>query len=153
MSRPAGQLERSLAALTISVAHGSRQRQKALDDSRTSEYEQQIRIPLSGQAGVEWVSTEKQFTWEQPFLYAPLQRKVPFSTPQFTSGIEFSSKNGLVVVHAHLVAWTITEENWVIGATIEFAAGAPNAAPDTVVSWSAIAHLSFEGYSTYAEGT
>jgi hypothetical protein len=35
---------------------------------------------------------------------------------------------------------------------VRFAAAAPNAAAGITVPYSAIAHLSFQGYATYAEG-
>jgi hypothetical protein len=148
--RPRGQLERSLAALTIGVQNGVSERRKALSDTFTGEYEQQVHVPLSGQASATWGFTDQPVNWELAFLYAPLQRRVPFGTPHFTYGIEITGGQGdLVLIHAHVIGWTITEQRWYVGATVRFAACAPNAT-DTI-PYSAIAHLSFEGFAAVAE--
>lgn len=151
MGRPGGQLERSLAALTIGIHQGVVARGRALADTRTGEYEQQVHVPLSGIANNGWGFVDMPVQWELPFLYAPLQRRVPFPTPHFTYGIEMTAGQGeLVVIHAHVTAWTITESQWYVGANVRFAASAPNAiAPSPYL---AIGHLSFEGYATLSEG-
>src|ERR1700752_4240028 len=94
MGPPAGQLERSLAALTIGVHAGARQRVKALSDTVTGEYEQQVHQKLSGVASSAWAFSDQVVQWELPFLYAPLQRRVPFPTPHFTYGIEITAGQG-----------------------------------------------------------
>jgi hypothetical protein len=150
MGRPAGQLERSLAALTIGIQHGTAQRKRALKDTVTGEYEQQVHVPLDGSANTGWAFTDAAVQWEMPFLYAPLQRRVPFPAPHFTYGIEMTAGKGeLVVIHAHLVGWTITDAQWYVGATVRFAVCAPNALAAS--PFSAVGHLSFEGYATMAE--
>lgn len=147
---PRGQLERSLAALTIGVHQGARQRRRDLYDTRIGEYEQQVHVPLSGEATADWGYADQAVAWEMPFLYAPLQRRVPFPTPHFTYGIEMTSgQSALVLIAAHVIDWTVTDQQWYVGATVRFAACAPLATDPQ--PYAAIAHLSFEGYATSAE--
>lgn len=151
MTRPVGQLERSLAALTIGMAQGQAARAKGLADTGTGEYLQQVHVPVSGVAGADALFADTNVQWELPFLYAPDQRRVPFLTPHFTYGIEITAgQAALVVVDAHVVGWAITEQNWYVGATVRLSASSPGAVEP--VPYSAIAHLSFEGYATPAEG-
>lgn len=148
-NRPQGQLEKSLAALTIGVHQSAQERHRALIDAHAGEYEQQVHVPLAGQAGLGWNFTDKVVNWELPFVYAPTQRRVPFATPHFTHGIEFiEAPNDLVLITAHVVKWSISEEGWYTGATVRFACNGPN----SPIKYSAIAHLSFQGYASPAEG-
>ena len=150
MARPAGQLERSLAALTIGVHQDAAQREKALSDTATGPYQQVVHVELTGSATATWGSVDRDVQWELPFLYAPLQWRVPFPTPHFEPGIEVTAGQGeLVVIHAHIVGWTVTEAQWYVGATVRFAVAAPNAAAAT--PFAAIGHLTFTGWATMAE--
>jgi hypothetical protein len=151
MSRPKGQLQRSLAALTIGVAQGAQQRKRTLADGYTGEYEQQVHVPISGYGAPAYVFADVAVNWELPFVYAPMQRRVPFTTPHFTYGIEMvGSSGGLVIITAHVEAWTTDASSNFTGATVRLAATAPIA--EAVFPYSAVAHLSFQGYATYAEG-
>ena len=133
------------------MAQGQQQRTRALADTITGEYEQQVHVPLSGVATSAWAFSDQAVAWELPFLYAPLQRRVPFLTPHFTYGIELTAGTlELVVIHAHVIAWTITDANWYVGATVRFAVRRPGRV-DGADPYAAIAHLSFEGYATMAE--
>ena len=154
MTRPMGQLERSLAALTIGVAQGERQRRLALADTHTGEYMQQVHVPLSGVATGGWGSIDVPVTWELPFLYAPLQRRVPFPTPHFHANFEVTAGQGaLLLMHAQLIAWNVTDADWYVGATIRFAIAAPGGQnPNPQIAYSAIAHCSFQGFATLPEG-
>jgi hypothetical protein len=152
MSRPKGGLERTLAELTIGLATGERDRRLALADTRTGEYEQQIQVPLAGNAGSSYSYSDKPVQWAWPFVYAPLQRRVPFQTPHFTYGIEITAGSGnLVAIHAQVIDWTVTDQGWYVGATIRFASYAPSAPSSTVYPFSAVAHLRFSGYASMAE--
>lgn len=140
-----------MAALTIGVHMGNRERQQSLRDTHSGEYEQQVHVPLTGQAVAAWASVDKQINWQMPFLYAPMQRLVPFEVPHFTYGIVFSiPPPQLVLLDAHVVSWTIVEEGWITGATMRFGVSAPGAA--SPVPYGATANLSFQGYCTLAEG-
>jgi hypothetical protein len=151
--RPRGQLERALASLTVGVAQGEQERRRALYDTATGEYEQQVQVPLSGTAAAAWAYTDQPVNWEMPFLYAPLQRRVPFQTPHFTYGIEHTvGTNELVVIHAMVTVWTISPQGWCVGATIRFAVAAPALDPTLTTPYAAVAHLRFQGYATMAEG-
>lgn len=179
MARPSGQLARSLDALTIAVASGREQRRSSLDASKTGEYEQQLQLPFRGRlydAALYYL--DHDVNWELPFLYAPAQRQVPFDTPHMTYGVTFDTPPiTLVVVHAALIAWKITESNWYVGATIRLSAHAPHltdsgtpspgpfAPPpkDTMVGpttqpvpahadFAATLHLTFSGYASTPEG-
>lgn len=150
--RARGQLDRSLAALTIGMHMSARDRHRALMDTKTGEYEQQVHVPLSGVAAAGWGFTDRSINWELPFLYAPLQRRAPWDKPHFTHGIEFvRPPSDLVVITAHVVRWTVSEEGWVCGATARFGVSAPNATA-AGVGYSAIAHLSFQGFASSVEG-
>lgn len=150
MSRPLGQLERALADLTIGVQHGKERRQVALSDTYTGEWEQQVQVALSGVATASWGFTDAQVAWELPFMYAPLQRMVPFETPHFTPGIEINQASDLLIVHAHVTNWKVNEYGWVVGASVRFAVYAPNASGP--MNYQATAHLRFQGYAGAAEG-
>ena len=150
MARPVGQLERSLASLTIGMAQGIAERKRVLKDTVTGEYIQQVRVPINGVATDAVTYADKPVQWEMPFLYAPLQRRVPFETPHFTPGIEIiSGQNAFIDIRAQVIQWTITEEEWYVGATVRFAANCPGATD--LFTFSAIGHLSFQGYATMAE--
>lgn len=152
MARPRGQLERSLTALTIGMAQGQQQRRRALEDTHTGEYEQQVHVNVSGAATNAWSFVDEPVQWELPFLYAPLQRRVPFPTPHFQADFEITAGTAeLVVMHAQVIGWAVTEQQWYVGATVRFAAQAPALADDAQTSYSAIAHCSFEGFATMAE--
>jgi hypothetical protein len=153
VSAPHGQLERSLAALTIGVHQAAEQRRRTLADTITGEYEQQVHVPLAGEAAAGWAFVDSAVRWEMPFLYAPLQRRVPFPAPHFGYGIEHvSGQSALVVIHAAVAGWTITDEQWYVGATVRFAVHAPAADPASPgTPYAAVAHLSFQGYATMAE--
>lgn len=151
MPRPQGQLERSLAALTIGVHQAARTRRRALLDTETGPTRQLVQVPLSGQASSGWGYTSEQVKWEQPFLYAPGQWLVPFATPHFEPGFHVIGSGGqLLLLQAHVIGWKVLDEGWTVGATIQFASCAPNAS--AAVAFSAVAHLTFTGYATPAEG-
>jgi hypothetical protein len=150
VSLPRGGLARSLAALSIAPEVERADRASALSDTATGEYEQQVHVPLSGVAAPTPAFIDAPVAWELPFLYAPLQRRVPFPTPHFTCGIEHTAGTGqLVLIHAHVIAWTVTESQWYVGATVRFDVSAPLAIANS--PYAAIAHLSFSGFGTLAE--
>lgn len=151
--RPTGQLEKSLAALTIAIDQGHRERATALEDSHTGEHFQQVRVDLSGNATAVWGFSDTDVAFALPFLYAPSQRAVPFKLPHFTHGIEFKvTPESFVLLNAQVVGWHETEEGWIVGAKVRFAVCAPNfQAGGAAITFSATAHLTFQGYATYAE--
>jgi hypothetical protein len=151
MARPGGQLDRSLDALTSGLIRGKAARESQLAHTEAREIEQQVRVPLSGKAGSEWGSIDKKVGLALPFIWAPDQRGVPFKTPHFSYGIELGvGSNVLVVVHAQVVNWTKNDSSWIIGAKMRFAAIAPGSGV-TPVSFSAMAHLTFQGWAAESE--
>lgn len=176
MSRPAGALERSLASLTIAIHQDREERRSALADAYTGEHFQQLHVDLSGLATATWGFSDEDVSFELPFLYAPAQRMVPFEVPHYTFGVEHKvTPSDLVLIDAHVLSWHVTEERWIVGAKVRFAVCAPNfssAPPLASVTWepervgarvgavdltqgvpfNATAHLTFQGYATYAEG-
>jgi|GraSoiStandDraft_43_1057313.scaffolds.fasta_scaffold707472_1 hypothetical protein len=153
MSRPtAGQLERSLASLTIGLVQGQQFRQRVLSDTYQGEWDQQVQLEFSGGAGNQWGFVDTDIMFEYPFLYAPTQRLVPFDRPHFNKGFELlTPSTTLVHLDAQVISWNINESNWTVGAKIRLYAVAP-AADVTPELFRAIAHLTFQGYATYAEG-
>lgn len=150
MAKPKGSLQRSLAGLTIGMAQGQAARRRALVDTLTGEYIQQVHVPVSGNASVTPGSVDTKVQWEMPFLYAPLQRRVPYPTPHFNYGVEMTAGLGeLVRIHAQVIGWTVTDAQWYVGAAVRFIVDAPNATSES--SFAAIAHLSFQGFATMAE--
>ncbi len=153
MSRPGGQLERSLTALTIGVAIDAKDRARALDANRTGEYEQQIHQPMAGNAAAAHGFVDATVYWEMPFLYAPAQRRVPFETPHFVFGVEHLQSTGvLVLVDAHVIGWVVSPEGWYTGAKVRLSAVAPTLGSGALEPFSAIVHMSFQGYASFAEG-
>lgn len=149
-----GQLQRALEGMTIGVHQGALFRKRTLADGHTGEYEQQVQVQLGGTAGNEWGFVDSEVTFELPFVYAPLQRRSEFTTPHFTRGIEVLNSapdpTTLLNIDAHVVGWTTTEEGFIVGARVRFSVCAPNATDN--VPYTAIAHLAFQGYASYAEG-
>lgn len=152
MPRPQGQLDRSLAALTVGVLQGKIERDDQLHHSAGREVTQQVRVPLSGAAGNGYGSAEKKVGWQFPLLWAPRQRKASFKTPHFSYGIELGTgSNTLIVIHAQVVKWTINDSRWVIGANMRFIVSAPMLSSEATVNFSAVAHLSFQGWGAESE--
>lgn len=129
------------------------QRRRMLEDGFTGEFEQQFQVKLSGSAGNQWGWVDQQFNFEYPFLYAPLQRRSDLELPHFRSGIEFQAPTPTVMVtlHAIVIDWNRSEENWIVGAKVRFAVQCPTAQA-TAVNYNAIAHLAFQGYASLPEG-
>lgn len=153
MTRPSGQLDRSLAALTLGVADGRQERHRALSDNRTGEYEQQVHLPIAGNAGSDPGFADATVHWEMPFLYAPAQRRVPFPTPHFTYGVEhLQATDILVSIDVHVIGWVVSPEGWYTGSTVRASAHAPGLGAGMLEPFSAIVHLSFQGYASFAEG-
>lgn len=150
MGRPGGQLERSLDALMAAGQRGAAEREHALADTVTGEYEQQVHVPLSGVADVTAAFVDVPVQWELPFLYAPLQRRVPYPTPHFLASIEHTVGQGaLVIIHASVIGWDVTSQLWYAGAMVRFDVSAPLATGPS--PYAAIAHCSFQGFATMAE--
>lgn len=159
MARPsANQLDRSLAELTISLTRAREERAAALRDGHTGEWVQQVQVPLSGLLGTGWGSADAPVTFDVPFLYAADQRAVPFQTPHFSYGVEFTSTPvGPVVATASVLQWLRSDEGWIVGAMIRYCISQPNpvtigGVPQPPQPYSATAHLTFEGYASPAEG-
>lgn len=159
MPRPAGQLQRVMTELTVGVHQGHRRRIRQLSDTHTGEVDQQVRVPFSGTVSANPGFVDKLVVWEQPFLYAPNQRRVPFPTPHFV-GCKFELTdppvNGTgdavwVTLDGQVLTWTQSAELWYVGALVRFGAVAP-AMTDAAVAFESIAHLTFQGYATYGEG-
>lgn len=159
MARPStNQLEKSLVALTIALQLAKDERELALRDGHTGEWVQQVHVPLTGVLGTGFGSADAAVTFDVPFLYAADQRQVPFEVPHFSYGVEFTSPVvGAVVVTAHVMQWLHSEQGWVIGAMIRYCVSQPNpvvvaGVPQPPQPYSAVAHLTFEGYASPAEG-
>lgn len=153
MSRPApGQLERSLAALTIGVVQGQQHRERVLRDTHTGEWDQQVQLEFSGSAGNQWGYADTEIMFEYPFLYAPAQRLVPFDRPHFNKGFEMlTPSTNLVHLDAQIISWNTNDTGWIVGCKVRLYAVAP-ANDVSAESFNAIAHLTFQGYAAYAEG-
>jgi hypothetical protein len=153
-NKSSGQLERSLAALTIGMQQSIDRRIQAGLSEKAGEVFQQVQVPLAGAAALAAAYIDKKVTWRLPFVYAPQQRLASFPTPHFSTGIEFTSTPGdLVRIDAGLMAWNKDARNWLVGATIRFVVQAPNAGALDTVDFEAIAHLTFQGYAAQPEST
>jgi hypothetical protein len=86
-------------------------------------------------------------SWEHPFLYAPLQRDPSFETPLVTDHVEFTQNSGvLIVAHAHVVSWKMSDQGWYVGATVRVAVSAPG--QSNPVAYSGVLHLNFQGFAS-----
>lgn len=149
-----GQLERALTKLTVGVVQGQELKAQLGADQYTGEADQQIELQFSGKAGNQYASTDKKVPFQYPFLHAPQQREVPFAQPHFV-GATFellTPTASLVVMGAQLIGWGLNKSNWTIGAELRLYAVAPLVDDSTLVPFSALAHLTFEGYLAHAEG-
>jgi hypothetical protein len=143
-------LARSLANMTIGVAQSIKGRHASLRDTYTGEWHQQVHVSFAGVATSVWGYIDAPVVFDIPLMDAQSQRLVPFLTPHFTYGIEFTQTGGdLTVVHAQVVAWTVNEFGWTCGATVRFAVQAP--LTEATVNYAAIAHLNFQGYGCIPE--
>lgn len=150
MPRGAGQLERVLDGLTVGLLTDQRARESQLSHAAGSEVEQQVRVMLQGEADTGWGAADRDVRWPLSFIWAPAQRDAPFRTPHFSYGIEMrTGTQELIIVHAHVLRWITNDSSLVEGATIRFAASAPSAV--AAVKFSAVAHLTFQGYAAETE--
>jgi hypothetical protein len=154
MPRPVGALERSFAAVTIGMARDQRSRELALRDTQQGIHEQTVHLPISGEATNLVSFLDCDVSWEFPFLYAPQQTQFTHPTPHFTYGFEETIQVSQPVRYsAHVVRWAINDSDWFTGAVVRVFVDAPNTpANGSAIPYSAIAHLSFVGYSTMPEG-
>lgn len=153
MARPKGQLQRAIVAIAMGPKR-VQERERALADTRTGKYKQMVHVPLSGEAAATPAFVDKVVNWEFPFLYAPLQNRMPFPTPHFEDGIEITAGQGtLIRIDSQVIGWTLTDEQWFVGATVRFTIVAPAADPasTTASPFSAIAHLGFTGWASGPE--
>lgn len=153
MPRPTPRiLDRSLDFLAGDVHIASEARSRALGLVAAQEIEQQIRVPLSGEAGSGWGFADRWVGFEWPFIYAPASRGPnPFSKPHFNYGIEhLSGQSVLVIIHASVIRWKTTSNGLTVGAQIRYAASAPTF-EGTAVTYSAVAHLTFQGWAAETE--
>jgi hypothetical protein len=153
--RPAtGQLERALTRLTVGLVQAQELKAQLGADQYTGEADAQIQLQFSGKAGNAYASTDKKVPFQYPFLHAPQQREVPFDQPHFV-GATFELLNAtasLVVLGVQLIGWGLNKSNWTIGAELRLYAFAPLVDASTLVPFSALAHLTFEGYLAHVEG-
>ncbi len=145
-----GQIGRAMARIEMRAAQAQLKAAKRAAQQQ-GEYDQQVQFPINGNATADWSFVDKQVKFRMPFISAKQQRPVPFDTPHFTYGVVFDNppKDMLVVVVA-VVQWTVTRRGWTTGATVRVAAQAPNAGK---IPFSGTVHLTFSGYSAYAENT
>lgn len=141
-------LARSLEDITIGVATSLRQREHNLKDTHTGEWEQQIHLPISGNAIAAWGYGDFPVQFEMPMLAARSQRMSDFDKPHFTHGVEMTNSQNLVLFAVHVLAWTINDSGWTVGAMIRIGVSAPLGN----TPYAANVHLSFQGYGGLAEG-
>lgn len=150
MPRGTGQLERVLDGMTVGLLTDQHSRHVQLAHAAGEEVEQQVRVGVQGEVGNGWSNVDRDVFWTLPFIWAPAQREVPYRTPHFSYGIEMrTGTKELVIVNAHVIKWITNDSSLVEGATIRFAASAPNT--NAAFKFSAVAHLTFQGYAAETE--
>ena len=141
-------MERALADITIGATQSREEREKKLSYTAGTEMEQQVRVPLTGKAENGWGYFDRGVGFKFPFIWLPVQRGAPFKTPQFSYGVEHvSGTTQLVLIHASVLKWNINPSSRVEGAKIRFAASAPMLPEEHSVNFTAIAHLTFQGWA------
>lgn len=152
MPRPTGGLERAIADMTIGVEQHRQTRHKQLRYTAGKEIEQQIRVPLAGEASNGWGFADQGVGFLLPFIWLPAQRAAPFKTPHFSYGIEHQAgTKELVIIHASVIKWRIDSSSRVTGAKIRYASSAPMMAEGVMTEFSATAHLTFQGWACEGE--
>jgi hypothetical protein len=152
MPRAAGGLERSLVDMTIGVEQHKQKRKKQLRFTAGGEMEQQVRVPLAGTVENGWGFVDKGVGFKFPFIWLPGQRGAPYKTPHFSYGIEhIGGTNELVLVHAAVISWNVDTSSRVLGAKIRYASSGPMIPEGTSKPFSAIAHLTFQGWACESE--
>lgn len=150
MPRGVGQVERVLEGLTVGLLTDKAARDRQLGHSAGREVEQQVRCGVQGELGNGWSHVDRDIYWTLPFVWAPAQRDAPYKTPHFSYGIEMrTGTTELVIVQAHILKWIVNDSSLVEGATIRFAASAPNST--SAHTFAAVAHLTFQGYAAETE--
>lgn len=154
MARPIGQLDKSLAALTIGYRQALIRGRRALSDGALTEWEQQVQLPLRGKAGTSAAYVDKKIGFDVAFVRAPHQRMADWGGPQphFSYGVEFATPppKEAVFITASVAGWKVNEFNWCVGATMRFQVFAPSVTAQ--VPYSAAVHLVFQGFGGFAEG-
>lgn len=152
MPKSTGGLERAIADMTIGVELHRQKREKQLKHTSGKEMEQQIRVPVAGEASNGWGFSDRGVGFLLPFIWLPAQRGAPFKTPHFSYGIEHLSGTGeLVIINAAVVKWKIDQSSRVTGARIRYASSAPMMAEGEMAEFSAVAHLTFQGFACETE--
>lgn len=145
-----GQLDRSLARIAMRTAASAKEKTRRQAQGQ-GEYDQQVQFPINGNATADWPFVDKQVKFRLPFISAKQQRAVPFDTPHFTWGMVFDNPpTDMLICTVSVVQWAIDRRGWITGATVRVAAQAPNAGK---LAFSGTVHLTFSGYSAYAENT
>lgn len=140
----------ALGQITSEMLEQQRGRDRDQIPVEPTEMAQQVHVPLTGKAGPKVVITEQDVRWSYPFLMNVAQRQMDstLTTPHFTPGFELRSA-GHVILGAYIRSWTEDEAKLIIGARVRFSAWAPGA--PKLVSYDAVAHLTFMGFAAPAE--
>lgn len=136
-------LQRSLAALAITVVREDRAREEAADPSRLAEGEQQFQIDMSGKATgvIDWQDGYLNFS--EALFCLPGERDNPAVEPQFWWGVKLDSPIP-VVFSVCVMEWNTDENEAFTGARV--AVGAYSLGGD--VEFRGRVHVTFQGYGT-----
>lgn len=141
-------VRRSLQSLSIGMARAMQERDRRQEEIAAGETEQQYKVAVSGTAGpdaMDW--QEGAIKFDDLFYPAQDRRDSTFATPLFTYGVEMQSPTP-VILSVVVTGWLTDVDGTVSGVRLAFGAHVIGVVDD--VKFSAVAHLSFQGWAAPA---
>lgn len=148
MGRPGGQLQRSLAALTIGVVRGVDDRENQLAPLRSGNIMQACQVDLKGRVSEKPIRGELDIHWRAPFIPDAAQNSSGLETPHFAPGVELLSTVP-VIIYPQLTGWHRDTEGSFTGAKVGITAWIPGSKKKQ--EFSAMLHCIFVGYGAPTE--
>lgn len=136
-----GRIHRSLHHLTVATEQAMDQRKKSIEEIGGGEYQQQFKIPFSGESiedgSLAWATSQLQF--RKPFTPAESRRESTFDHPVMTYGVEL--RQGQVIVMVAVTGWSEAND-MVTGASVAIGILSPEA-----TKFRGTATVVFQGYA------
>lgn len=145
-------LQRSLTKLTIGVAQDFDKRRRRSAELGLRELEEQIQIPISGQAvqGITWAKARVGFA--NTFFEAPSQRDSNFIRPHFTYGVSIDPEDDkaapVPVIVSCMFEFTIDDKGATVGGWLHIGVHSPT--PE-IRRFQGVLNLRFQGFGASSD--
>lgn len=137
-------ITRSISQLGFHIGEQVKAKKAEGAASRLRETDQQFQVPVSGEAGTAPTWEQIKVTFDEEIFFAPAQRDNPLEEPHFTFGSSMQSEVP-VILHATVQRWIQDSAGNFTGAVVNI--GSSGATGDAPIPFSAIVHLTFQGFS------